>query len=90
MKKYEPVRAYILRKGGTQATFPWKRESPPIYDGVLNAIRDRRKLMVTISRRGDVYLSHKENHFALSAEQFDAIRVLRKNLKVNPTQRRSD
>ena len=81
MKKYEPVKVYVLRKGGTQVFGSWKTESPPIYNGILNAIRDRRKLLVTLSRRGDVYLSHKENHFYLTAEQFDAVRVLRKNLE---------
>ena len=81
MKKYEAVKAYVLRGGKVEGFSTWRTETPPIYDGILNAIRDRRKLLVTLSRRGDVYLSHKENHFYLTAEQFDAIRVFRKNLK---------
>jgi len=85
MKKYEAVKVYVLKKGSTQVFGNWRTETPPIYNHILNAVRDRRKLLVTISRRGDVYLSHKESHFTLSAEQFDTIQILRKNLEVkNP------
>jgi len=87
MKKFESAKAYVLKDGKIQGFGNWRTETPAIYDGILNAIRDRRKLLITISRRGDVYLSHKENHFLLSAEQFDAIRVLRENLKLEePTE----
>ena len=79
--KYKSAKIYVLKDGKIQGFGKWRTESPPIYDGILNAIRDRRKLLVVISRRGDVYLSHKENHFYLTEEQFESIRVFKENLR---------
>lgn len=81
MKRFEPIKIYILQNGKTEP-YPGKDSaSPAQYHWLANIIRDKRKLLCELSRRGDVYLSFKEKHFKLSSKQIQMICGLRKNLE---------
>lgn len=84
MKKYEPIKVYVLQNGTIQTTPGLGKSGVPVrWNYYANhGMRDKRKLLVEISRRGDVYFTHKEKYFMLTHEQFESIKVFKKNVKI--------
>jgi len=84
MKRYQSFLIYVHRDGRTApSNISNTRNLATITTNwvLRDIIRDKRKLLLEVSPRGDVYLTFKKNHIKLTKEQVQQICGLWKNLR---------
>lgn len=77
---FTPAKFYVLKGGETQ-TCLIKPEIPTMFGRFSEILRDRRKLLVEITRSGTIFMSLRGNRFILTSKQFDTIHRMRESLK---------
>ena len=82
MSKYDYVKVYILQDGQTRPC-PLASQTFVEHNYISDILRDKRKLLLEISRGGNICLSFKDVHLDLTRQQIQQIYGIWKNLRHN-------
>jgi len=81
-EEYKFRRVYLFRDGVFQET-DFGKVTPFVYDKGSDGLRHKRRLMLELTRRGDIYLYFGDNKLHLTKEQIESIIRFRKDNKVS-------